>query len=93
MLEPPTGLASLVSRTRPGRDHARSRSYDWDRAESDRRIQGLSVASAPGIPGTTDLTALGSIVSAVEGGTLGVNEMVNVLTGVTQVAGFTHRVR
>ena len=53
-------------------------------------FQGLSgVASALGIPGTTDLTALGSIVSAVEGGTLGVNEMVNVLTGVTQVAGFT----
>ena len=53
-------------------------------------FQGLSgVASALGIPGTTDFTALGSIVGAVEGGTLGVNEMVNVLTGVTQVAGFT----
>ena len=53
-------------------------------------FQGLSgVASALGIPGTTDLTALGSIVGAIEGGTLGVNEMVDVLTGVTQVAGFT----
>lgn len=52
-------------------------------------FQGLSqVAGALGIQGTTDLTALGSIAGAIESGSLGVADMVNVLTGVTQVAGF-----